>query len=305
MRSKKTFIFIIILLFILELLDFTTSRVLEFAHKKNQIGENGGKINFYLSNDDKYELVVLGNSRAKRHLIVDSLAERSYSLTHNGLNLDFHQALIHFLEEKGQLPDTIVLHLEPNEIWSNKFYKDVQHLKMYFYESDFVRASINKISKWERYKFFLKTYRFNGKSINIIANSLKSNITGSSDKGYELLPIDKRSFFIEDYDISIGETINNEYFEALDDIIELGKEKGIKIFFFTSPVYSFKKDGGVTKSTDILKDYMEGKNAIYFDFMSKKIPDFNSKDLWFDATHFNANGAILFTRTFRQEMNLL
>jgi len=90
------------------------------------------------------------------------------------------------MEQENKLPGIILLEVDPYEFMGNDNTHDVQNLKYYYHRSDTLRQYINALSPFEKYKFYIDLYRFNGRTINVIHNYLLTKQQVYPGNGYEM-----------------------------------------------------------------------------------------------------------------------
>ncbi|MTI29524.1 hypothetical protein, partial [Xanthovirga aplysinae] len=156
----------------------------DYLYQKNQYGMSGGNINYYLQNVEKPEYLIMGSSRAHHTLIPDSISVSTFNLSHNGMSLGFHTALLDVLEKENHLPRSgLILQIEPEEFFrsNSQMGKDVQFLKYYYKKNDFIRNRIGEIGRFESLKYFLDLHSFNGNVLSLVKNYLMTLKNGIPD----------------------------------------------------------------------------------------------------------------------------
>lgn len=280
---------------------------LDWISPYNLLGESGGKINYYLQNADQYDLVILGNSRARHQVIPGYLSSSSYSLTHNGMMLEFHNGLTHLLSDMDALPDTLLVHIDPFEINRTGGFEQYEHLKMYYWHSEFLRAKINSAGWVNTALMYIPLYRYNGKALNTILNAFFSVKNGSHDPGFMVLPVDSAYSAFALNNESPGRLLDSmmiaseTYFQTLNELIEMCERQQVQLILFSSPLYFTLNPYEIKLASEVHK-WLYSRDVKYFDFLLDK-PDFaNDNRVWNDQWHFNARGAHEFSLLLKDNL---
>lgn len=312
MTSLKFLLYVFIVLVIL---DFSTSRILDKLFQETQTGMSGGKVNYLIKQNEGFPILAVGNSRCAHHVIPAVLdSGRVYNLSHNGMSVFFQAGLLdQLILGYKYIPDTIILHVDIKDFFQDegKLEKDLQHLKTYFNSSKWVKDKSLQLSWSEPVKHFFSSYKYNGKSVSITLNFLKTNISNIPTDGYvPKKPTSRDSVNVSwHYDSHKNDTLklsaerlNVAATESIEHIIRICKENGITLICFTSPVFKPKKS--YKKYCEKVQAYFNRINIPYFDysFMYDQNPEMQNIWLWNDATHLNSDGAKLFTLHLKNDL---
>ncbi len=308
---KKILVFFISILVCLIILDRIISFSLDKLYSKNFWGESGGNINYFLSRQETTDLLIIGDSRAHRHIIPDSFSVKTFSLCHHGMNLIFHTGLLHILEQQKKLPENILLHLEHNEFAQPNGFssdnKDIQHLRYFYGINPYVTDKINHLSSTEWVLYFWKSYRYNGKLISLIKNYYLSRKEHPNHSGFEpLLPEKLDSFRVisEVKQIELENasetnlTIDTFSIALLSDFISVCKRNNIKLACFVSPYY-FKPGKKHQLSNVFLSQFLKEKGVSFMDFCVNRPSEYDNLNLWRDSYHLNIDGAKILTHQLK------
>ncbi len=310
-KASKFIIGFVLLVFFL---DYTTSKALNLLYCYNENGQSGGKVNHYVRLDPRPDISILGNSRAMHHLIPDSLSASAYSLTHNGLSFIFHAGLFDLVSSSAESGDTVVFHLEPDELYDRvSFYQDIRFLKYHYNRSDVIREYTSDLSPYEGIKHWLSLYNFNSISLNVVKGAIDTYLNGPSSKGFTLLEANLSS--VENVRVGAEDqtryatdstiSANPQTLQLLDHLIKVANEQDIKLVFFTSPVY-YRPTLRQIDGCEILEEHLKRRGVFYLDFMTKiEIQELSNEKMWYDASHLNSNGARVFSSQFRKELDKL
>lgn len=304
------------LLFTLLLVDWCVNQVLEHLYAQTYTGQSGGKINFMLQQYDHLSTLAVGNSRCAFHIDPQEINEKTYNLSHNGMTLIYHVGLIDQLLRNEEIAiDTILLHLEREEIFGEKQNpeKDIQHLKYFYHKNNWIKQKIATLSRFEFVKYFFASFKWNGKVMSVVNNRIKSFLLDSPpSNGYTAKPASARDSINVSWDYQrlikiqsdeIGEKLVPEFQENIEYLSALCKKKGIVLICFTSPIYK-PVIKNAARSVAV-EDYFQSINVPYLNYydLYQKEKDLQSIWLWQDAYHMNGQGAKIFSKILRQQLN--
>jgi hypothetical protein len=296
---KKLVLYLFILILSVKVLDKSIAYCCDKLYSKVRTGQTGGKINQYLSLSPTPDLLIMGDSRAFRHINPDSFPIPTYNIGHAGMDQCFQTALLHVLLTNKKLPKNILLQIEPYNYTRNKgepdqFSDGVQQLKFYYNSDTLVRRYINEISPNEKYKFLFDSYRYNGILINLFKNFYESRHTKNYGNGFEPMPCTLRD------SINVVATSKREIdtsklqmdsiqVEYLKTFIKICEDHKVKLICFSSNIYTQFLDYKVysLKIGAILQQY----KVPYINYIIHHDTNLNNPYLWQDSYHLNENGA--------------
>ncbi len=307
--------YLTVFLISLLLADQGVNLVLERLYAQTMTGQSGGKVNYLLKNFDHLSTLSIGNSRCAHHVIPEVISDQTYNLSHNGMTLIYHVGLIdQLLRYENIQIDTILLHLEREEIFGEKknAEKDIQHLKYFYNKNPWIQKKISGLSRFEFIKYFFSTYKWNGKVMSVVNNWIKSQLLNAPPppKGYVSNPPSGRDSINVSWDYQRlskirgaepGEHLAPEFKDNIEYLNALCKEKKITLICFTSPVYQ-----PVLKNRNAKMDnYFKNLSVPFLNFYDINDDDFQSIWLWKDTYHLNSDGALLFSKILRRDLNQL
>lgn len=299
-------------------IDIATGLLFNKLYRLNLYGMSGGTVNYYLSHKQP-DVLIMGSSRAHHNLIPDSVGNSCFNLSHNGMSVAFQAGLIDALAQQNALPKQyLILQLEPEELMTDamKLNKDIQYLKYYYHDNDFVRDEINAIGRYEYAKYYFRSYKFNGTFFSVIKNAIytKRNPPGIIN-GFEGRPQTERDSFLtlvslKSYLEQTPQPLplfeinrkNNGLF-YLSHIIRLCKAKNIQLVVFTSPCYG--TDTRVTTYITNFTAWLKQNNIPYLDYTHTELPSLKDPHLWTDFVHLNIEGAKIFSHIFKDDFEKL
>lgn len=310
MKTTKYFIIIIIAIVCL---DQVASNTLNYLHSKTYTGMSGGKVNYLIDKFTHMPVLAIGNSRCAHHVIPKVIGnERVYNLSHNGMNLIFHAGIIDQLLNNEKLKiDTILLHLEANEMFNLSDIKsrDIQHLKHYYNDNEWIRNEITELSDFEAVKYLLSSYKWNGNIVSIIMNTIKTQFILPPKDGYVAKPSTKRDsinvswsfktriFFNKNVDI------NPQFNLHISHIKELCENNGIKLICFMSPNYKPNKKL-LKLQKEYKKQFFDNLNIVFYDYSEEYYTNYRLRSIWnwTDCDHLNEKGALLFSELLKKDL---
>jgi hypothetical protein len=260
-------------------------------------GQTGGKINYYLSLPATPAIVIMGNSRSLYQIIPDSFKVSCFNLSHAGMGQIFQTGLLSVLNDHHKIPSVILLHLEPEEFTGKQTDEDIQNLKYYYGRNELVTNYIVNLSKYEKWKFYFQSYRFNGRVITLFKNYLQTIRGNGENNGYSMIERSERDSInvLRAVDHPIGspeENFNFDQWRYLEAFLNSCKQANTLVICFTSPIY--KGFGSYSKTTQILKSSLSRLNTPYINFLKHPIAKLEEHPgFWKDTKHLNHDGAQL------------
>jgi hypothetical protein len=285
-----------------------------FLHYKGLLKQlNGfyGKLNVVFLNQNTYNTLFLGSSRAEMHYdirCIDSLTSwDSYNVSMAGASPMMAFSVLKIYLNRSASPERVFYEVDLNRLSEN--YSEIYNFNNYFaYLSDpLVRAELASIDRRMNHFYWNPFYSLPYTGLKNISTSLH---------GWLNLPNDVDALYYRGF---MKDTINthmqykasspalvylsNHNRNYLDSIVGLCKEKNIHLYLLSSPIFS----GGQLdmKNKEHVKRQMEffaKKNRIpYWDLSS--LPFCNRRDLFVDNLHLNAKGAELFSQYFVDYFN--
>ena len=293
--------------------DQVASNSLDYLHSKTYTGMSGGKVNYLLDNYTHMPVLAVGNSRCAHHVIPKVIGNnRLYNLSSNGMDLIFHTGIIDQLINNEKLKiDTILLHLEANEMFnlSKTKSRDIQYLKHYYDENQWIRNKISELSDFESAKYLLSSYKWNGNIVSIIMNMLKTQYIFPPKDGYVAKPSTNRdsinvSWSLKNRNIyNKTVDVNPQFKLHISHIKELCENNGIKLICFMSPNYKPNK-----KLLKLQKEhkiqFFDNLNIVFYDYSEEYYINNRLKSIWSwtDCDHLNEKGALLFSELLKKDL---
>ncbi len=277
-----------------------------FEHKIILGNESCGayKVNRVISNDDPYEIPIFGSSRAEASFVPEILGPHFFNY---GLEGTQENVMLFFMKEeyrkksKKMSPFVIVnidldgINTKTGDIANYLYNSDNEYVKLLIAERDekhFAFPFIKYIGQFENYfRYYLN---------NRVQLTKYSNRGAFIDK--VVLPKKMMDELIEyrkkNQDVFLHEPeLKKEFFKTISECKE-------RQFIFVIPPYhscyftNYKNPEDAKAFVDELRAL---QNVRVFDFSSVIYPD----SLFINTTHLNYNGAVRFTKEFKDSLNTL
>ena len=260
------------------------------------------------------DIIVTGSSKARRNyntpLIADSLHLSCYNAGHDGQSLLFSYAMTKMLLAH-HTPEMIVVEMFPEELYYKEVHYDRLNVLLPYYEEF---AGIREVADWrgtrnedttsiafrlfpfntEKIKLLSQCYRYNSMWLDLLKGILKKQKTES---GY--LPLknkiteEEKRKYIEEFELVKSHEHNRHIdpnkIKSLTGIIELCKQKNVKVVLVMSPVLKRYGDDPVYK---LVNDISVKYKIPFFDYTDDS--RFNNIQ-YFADNHLNNIGADFFS----------
>jgi hypothetical protein len=298
---KKLVFFIIGVFVLIFISDRILFEVFNKIYKHILTGQTGGKINYYLYKKTTPDLLIMGSSSAYYQIIPDSISKSSFNMGHAGMDDAFQSALLSVLLENNKKPKRIILVIDVfNYLSSYPNYSKpslkIQNLKYYYGSNALVTKYINEISPFEKIKYFFKSYRFNGRILNLIKNYMETSFYYEENKtGYKPVspsPLDSiNTIYSMNFIEGDSFIVSKQSFRYLYDFIKICKDNNIELTFLTTPVFNPNVKYMVNVSNTI-ESICKEKNIYYLNYLKINFPELqNHPKFWKDIFHLNHDGA--------------
>ena len=311
--NKSLRLIVLLLLFV-----FLIDRIVGFIAEKiytQTPPRDIGALYHVINQENTYEQLVLGSSRALHGVIPELLTNRSFNLGRDGTAIDMHLATLKILESKKKLPKTILLNLDEKMVFNMGVeYVGIEKLSSLYSENDWVREQINKQSKYNSFLYLLKIYQFNGKIGTLLnpTNQFKNDSnegftplnakTGDSTRIETLI---KRKIAIAAILGRGSSELNPMFVSNFMELVALANTNNIQLIVFSPPLYGPRdREPGKSK----LYDLMCQMGITYLDYRGQlRIDQGIVSDIkfWKDLSHLNHEGAKVFTKRLNKDIEYL
>lgn len=293
---RKLIISIVILLTGFILTDTLVGFLGEWGlNKLPDFGDRLCMVNYRL-NRVKSDVVIVGSSRARNHYYTEILADSIN--TYLGTNYTFYNAGIggHFVDGNActvesilnrYKPKLIIFEVNSQEISLPDFGKSMRKYETFYKNNSTVKDYLDRMGLKERIIVRMNMYRFNSNAVMLIDNMLhpRKENDGYSPL-YKTMTITAPKKEINTDNIMCEFSICN-----FRRMILLCKKQNVNIIIATSPRYCPNDNNELIRSicTEYNMPYIDEYDTEYFN---------NHPELFYDRSHLNNDGAIIFTQKF-------
>lgn len=286
---KKYLLHILLFFAIVVAIDFCFGKA--FVYMVSHAKGGNTKETYDLLMKDKYDIVILGSSRATHHyipqMIEDSLGMTCYNAGADGNGIVLMYGRYKMITNRYN-PKVILYDVEPafdiieySEDDHNRRY--LAGLKTYLFQPG-IKEIFNDVSWAEGVKSYSGLFRYNGDYFNHLRNFFTTMPV--SNKGY--LPLQgQMNNEPEKGEVSdkVLDTLKLSYIKA---IALDAKSRGIVFIFVASPKY-----GADPSSVQPVKDIANELGILFWDYTDA--PEFQKWEYFKEPMHLNDDGAHIFT----------
>ncbi len=252
----------------------------------------------YAINSAKQQLLIFGNSRASHHYVSSifekCINESTYNLGRDGRNILYSLAIFSQILSYHR-PDKVILDVTPDEFsWkAGREGEDVMVAALLPYISKpVIYKTIEKTNKSDLIlSEIFSTYAYNSIGLQVFGNDLGILSAEQNIKGYEPLIGSKASKLTDTQHQRVGATAKNDtaLVNSFKNFLLLAKKNKIGCYVVVSPLYQIGSDSRIP----YLKKLTEAFGYPFYDYSDMKI--FKQRGLFYDNSHLNNKGAIIFT----------
>ena len=168
-------VFQIILLFSLVLIvDRALFLLLDKCHQSVVHDSPQGLVSWYLRQNKKHDVVVFGASKSKHGIMAARINSDWFNLARGGMHEAYALCALSLIIEDGLVPKGVVLGVSPQHFYTSSVQEgeDVatspQYFKYYYPVNGVIKDCIDRISIFEKFKYFFSSYRFNPDALNLL-----------------------------------------------------------------------------------------------------------------------------------------
>lgn len=307
MKKKSLILFLMIVLSLL-LVDRMVYALLHSMEQKVYTGQSVGKANLFNKVKDSVDLMILGSSRAARHVDPELFPVSGFNMGMDGTHLGYATALMAVLDKEGQ---TILVHIDHHEVFDDQY--DAEDMLALLNEATDDSKMEKVINKYFPEEIILskvsKSYVYNGKVLGMLKNYLGSTGAPRISNGFDPLEpsagqrktfqdiLNKEGRYQE---LKMPRPLKvNTFFESLVEIAQKSAQnKRSEIIFFTSPSLNKVDDSTRARTTN----FFSAKGIRYID----DLDFFNDFDIdhWKDRSHMSKYGAELYSKNLSTQLFL-
>jgi hypothetical protein len=253
---------------------------------------------------NKPQVVILGNSRAKNNYDPDILGKKLEKSVLNlgceGMVLMYDRAVMDIVLQQYN-PELFIVNIEALSIVGTRIFhlSRIEALTPFIDKSPVLRKMIYDFSPFERLKYLVQSYRYNGKAFSILYNNIVKDKSGMGFK--PLQGIFKKGTPQRAY-VKDPTGIHEYMVGILRAMIRQAKESGVKIVFVNAPFWrsDFKINPAFIQRRDYLERLLREENVPYLSINLENTPQFHDPTLFKDYIHLNEHGARIFSDMLAQ-----
>jgi len=206
--------------------------------------------------------------------------------------------------QQNKIPKNILLSLWPRNYLlfntKDKQPEDILFLRYYYNQSEYIKTEINNISDFEKYKFLLSSYRFNGNVANVI-------------RYYYLNPGDTSKYYFKYQASNANDSINVVHVEKmrsqkarkenltlsniqttyLSRFIDTCAKYNINLVCYYMPMLN-EDTVLIKQGVDFINKITAEKNIPLLTFTDQNAgPLFTNRSFWVDGEHMNEKGGAI------------
>lgn len=288
---KKFLIYILAFFFTVAVIDLIIGKAADYMIANAKSGSMKQLTD--LCNRDKYDMLVMGSSKAHHNYIpqvfCDSLGVSCYNAGYDGEGIILAYGILSLIED-SRLPKTIIydakLQFDAYSMNLDGDYTRYYRKLRPFYGKPAVDSIIRNISETDFIKLHSNLYRTNGILISTVSGFFRSS---EKDPNYGYVPeygqLTDNSKADRDYQGNI-DGIKIDYFRKF---VDLTKEKGIELIVVFSPEFNTPYSSDYQPILDICS----ASGITVLDYFDNSM--FQDISLFSDHCHMNERGARLFS----------
>lgn len=297
---KKLFIKLSIFAIIFIVIDIAIGKGLSTLIAKTKGGETGK--NNEIVDRTTADILLFGSSRCDHHynpqIITDSLGMSCYNAGRDGNGILLMYPYYAMLSKRYQ-PKLIIYDLSVFDVAVDNHTKYLEWLRL-FYGRPIVNSMVCAINPDEKYKMLCQSYRFNGKSLQIISDAIhpiQQDISGYKPLHGTMSYEPKKANPIDTVQKPIDPFKKIYLIKFINDC----KKNGTKLIFMISPSYGQKLRSPYYHAiSELCHQY--NVPFLYHQTDSNFV---NNKQFFIDSSHLNSLGAEEYTKMIVGEIKYL
>ncbi|MGV3697909.1 hypothetical protein [Flavobacterium sp.] len=260
------------------------------------------RLEFLVEGKINKEIVILGSSRGARNIIASEIEQETghtaYNLAYPGSDIEFHEFVVRTLLKFNKAPKVILLSvdypmaLQPDSVLNFRLERLYPLVKYNYVNAELVeRGDKNLITS-----NLFALGRINKTNFNIKQKKFTPLDTLYEDGS---MPI---SFRKKDEDWSVSKAARpynpktevKSKVDCFRKIVAMCREKNIKLIIIQPPLFDAMDSGFRARLVELT-----GNTIPFFDY-NRQNPIYTNKDYYYDRTHLNRKGALIFTEEIIQ-----
>jgi hypothetical protein len=241
-------------------------------------------------------IIIFGSSRANHHYHPGIFEEQLKLSCHNagrdGFDILYNYAILKAVLSRYK-PEIVILDLNTEEFRKIQgSYDKLSALLPYYKSHPEIRGIVDLKSKIEKIKTLSHVYPFNSTLSYIILGNTEFNRKRRNEiNGY--VPLMKTcSDSFNNFYVSNDYALDSKKVEIFEEFIKDCIDAKIKLYIINSPYFDRYQNSD--KSIDIGQNIAKKYNVPFYDFLNDTA-FINHRDLFYDGSHLNNEGATIFT----------
>lgn len=285
-------------------IDWGLAVVLSKAAARLETGGQVGHANYAIKHIDE-EVVIFGSSRAVYHIDPDILSRElglsAFNAGSPGQGIRYARAIESLLLGRGSQARLFVLQVDPKNLWGSKPAR-LQRLAPFYGQDPVLDALLASNSPAARFKFQIRTYRYNSLLMPIVGNLLATR--PALGNGFRIMPPDRpQNLSRPDDPIEDPGPIHEDMSRLYVDFISSARERGIQVAFVDGPRW---RPEGVNSTDRIghahLEELARAHGAAWIRIDELDYPVFLDSKYFADVSHLNHAGAKIFSRLLAERL---
>lgn len=289
-------------------MDVLCGKFLYYAFNKQLSGQSHSIS--YTLDECNADVMIFGNSRAQLHYS-PSVFKKTLGLTCYNAGIDgghsilFSEAIFSEMIKRHH-PKIVIFEVDPKRYYySEEEYDKLAILLPFITKHPDLNKTLYLKGPFEKIKKASFVYRFNYAGfLNIILEGIIHRKKGSEEMQDGFSP--RNNVFKGFYNDSENKQMKKDYsanakqpeidsneVAALLRVIETSNQKGIKLYFINSPVFSSTYVETDTKVQSLIRNLILDKGQEYWDYSSDK--EWRNNNFFSDRKHLNKEGALKFS----------
>lgn len=255
---------------------------------------------YFAINKEAADVIVLGASNAKRGYNPEVFEQYGildmYNAALDGNDMIYHLAVLKSMMER-RCPSIVILDIYESCL-SGSWLDHLKSHKHMYWDNINIRDMLNNsgVDYYMRAKAFSSLYIYN----STLTWVFRANMLGNQKKnlrGFDPLKGNKDTNMKLQYNTWNGQ-INEKELNAFHDILSICRLNGIKLYICMAPTFS---ETDASFSNYIRKE-IEGETAAFIDYSNNDY-FLTHKELFFDISHLNIDGANEYSRRIAEIIN--
>lgn len=285
---------------------------LDFLYKKNTCDFSNGKLNNFL-NQDNCDTLFVGSSRVLHMIDPNYFGGSTRVLGFQQKHLIHNTGVIDILLQEKKMPKKLlVVNVEVENFFStakSKLLEEINSLKYYYCQNDYIRELINRQNSFERFKFLSEVYRHNGQGWKLISYPMSGNCASVSENGYVPLhagPNDSLRLVKSIIDEKGNNTpvqsarLSPLSISCLNKLKENCDRLGIELKLISAPFFKYNEGGN--EGSQMFSMYCDSIGVEFQDFNQRIIPGLDDERVWYDNMHLNTNGVSTYSAFLKKNL---